>query len=248
MRIILLFPSHDRGQGARLNPLLIVITTAGFKKDGPCYSQLRKVGLEILEGKKQDDSQLVLIYEPDPEDDWEDEKTWIKANPNHGISVYPHYLKERFTEAKNEGASKEVDFKTKNLNIWTDSSAAWIADHIWMKNKAEPQKGLVYETGLDMGFKRDWCAWVLVGKDEDGNYNVIPYFWIPEETVQEKVKNENSNLLDWIAKGYVFTTPGNVTDHDEVATFILQKRNEYNINSCIADPAYAISVMNQLNS
>ena len=192
-----MFPSHDRGEGARLNPLLIVITTAGFKKDGPCYSQLRKVSVDILEGKKHDDSQLAIIYEPDPEDDWEKEETWRKANPNFGVSVYPHYLKERYIEAKNEGATKEVDFKTKNVNIWTNAASVWIPDRIWMQNKTEPKTGLTYETGLDIGFKRDWCAWVLNGIDEEGYHSLIPYFWIPEDTVQDKAKHENSNILDF---------------------------------------------------
>jgi len=234
------------GQGARENPLLIVITTAGFKKDGPCYSQLRRVSLDILEGKLHDDSQLSVIFEPDVNDDWEKENTWKKSNPNFGVSVFPNYLKERYLEAKNEGATKERDFKTKNLNIWTDTSAAWISDRIWMNNDKEPQTGIVYEAGLDMAFKRDWAAFVMVGKSEDG-YSVIPYFWIPEDTVNEKLKNENSNLLDWIDKGLVFKTEGNVTDHDAIAEFILQKRQEEKINTVIADPAYAISVINRLN-
>ena len=236
------------GQGARENPLLIVITTAGFKKEGPCYSQLRRVSVDILAGKKTDDTQLSVIYELDTSDSWEDRDNWAKANPNYGVSVFPHYLDERFTEARNEGASKEVDFKTKNLNTWTDASTVWIQDHIWMKNKDKPKPCAFYYSGLDIAVKRDWSAYVLIGQSEDGYYNVIPYFWIPKDTVAEKVKNENSNLLDWIEQGLVFTTPGNVTDHDAVAAFILEKRKEFTINNCIADGAYCISIINQLNA
>ena len=235
------------GQGSRLNPLLIVITTAGFKKDGPCYTQLRKVGVDILNGTKEDDSQLALIYEPDEEDDWTLEDTWKKANPNYGVSVYKHYMNGRLKEAINEGAQKEVEFKTKNVNTWTNASTVWIKDEIWAKCKGEPRKDLIFTSGLDMAFKRDWSAWVLVGKDIDGNFSVIPYFWIPEETVDDKYKNENSQIYDWIADGLVFTTPGNVTDHDAISQFILEKRNEYQIENVIADPAYCISVINQLN-
>jgi len=236
------------GQGARENPLLIVITTAGFKKEGPCYSQLRRVSVDILAGKKTDDSQLSIIYELDINDNWEDSQLWRKSNPNYGVSVFPHYLDERFTEAKNEGASKEVDFKTKNLNTWTNASTVWIQDHLWQKSKADPQPCTTYYSGLDIAVKRDWSAYVLIGKSDDGFYNVIPYFWIPEDTVSDKAKNENSNLLDWIDQGLVFTTPGNVTDHDEVAAFILEKRAEFTINNCIADGAYCISIINQLNA
>jgi len=236
------------GQGARLNPLLIVITTAGFKKDGPCYSQLRKVGVEILNNKKQDDSQLVILFEPDENDDWEDENTWKKANPNYGVSVYKHYLKDRFVEAKNEGATKEVDFITKNLNKWTNAASVWIQDHLWMLNDAKPRKDLEYYVGLDIGYKRNWCSAVFTAKDENDIFHVFPYYWIPEETIDQKVKDENSNVLDWIEKGLVFKTPGNVIDHDAVAKFIIDKKNEMTIKQGIADPAYAISIINQLNA
>ena len=236
------------GQAAREQPLLIVITTAGFKKEGPCYSQLRRVSIDVLAGKKTDDSQLSLIYELDVDDDWEDKKNWRKANPNYGVSVFEHYLEERYLEAKNEGGTKEVDFKTKNLNTWTNASTVWIQDRLWMKSKGLPQPCIKYYSGLDIAVKRDWSAYVLIGKSSDGFYNVIPFFWIPEDTVADKMKNENSNLLRWIDEGLVFTTPGNVTDHDEVAAFILEKRSEYKIDNCIADGAYCISIINQLNA
>lgn len=237
------------GQGARKEPLLLVITTAGFNKDGPCYSILRRTGIEILQKQKHDDTQLVIIYEPDEDDDWEDETTWQKVNPNWGVSVFPHYMHDRYVEAKNEGASKEVKFKTKNLNVWTDSNTVWIQDDKWMANKLEPEKDLVYELGLDMAFKNDWCAAVLVGKNEGtGEYSVIPYFWIPDATIKERVKKENSLIEDWINQGLLFATEGDVTDHSVINDFILNLRNEYKINSCIADPAFAISTINALNA
>ena len=237
------------GQAARLNPLLIVITTAGSKKEGPCYSQLRKVSVEVLNGLKTDDSQLAIIYELDAGDDYRDPEIAIKANPNYGVSVYANYLKERVLEAKNEGASKEVDVRTKNFNEWTDVSTVWISDHIWMKNNTVPiTNGITFHSGLDIAVIRDWSAWVLVGKDLAGDYHIHPYFWIPEETVQYKLKNENSNLLDWIEQGLVFTTPGNVTDHDLVSQFILEKSRELNVQDVLADKAYCISIMNQLNA
>lgn len=241
------------GQGARMNPLLIVITTAGFKKQGPCYSQLRRVSLDILNGKKKDDSQFSLVYEPDDTDDWTKIKTWKKVNPNYGVSVFPHFLKERYLEAQNEGGTKEVDFKTKNLNMWSDASVVWIQDHIWMRSAEKPLKEFdqtkVWYLGIDMAFKTDWSAAVLISEPDSGGFHdVVPFFWIPEGSVKEKQDKENSNLLEWIKEGLVMTTPGEVTDHDMVAEFIISLKEKYNIKLVICDQAYAIGLMNDLNA
>jgi len=68
------------------------------------------------------------------DDDWQLEKNWIKSNPNLNVSVKPVFIKNRITQAINEGGSKEVDVKTKNLNIWTDAAKVWIPNLIWKAN------------------------------------------------------------------------------------------------------------------
>jgi len=238
------------GQGSRPEPLLIVITTAGFKKQGPCYSILRRVSIDILNGLKEDDSHFSMIYEPDEDDDWEDIETWKKVNPNYGVSVFPHYLESRYKEAKNEGAHKEVDFKTKNLNLWSNSSVVWMTDELWMKNDATPiVEGRRWYAGLDMAYKRDFTALVLVSTaDDDGYHDVLPFFWIPEDTVELKSEKDHSSLPDWIRDGLVMTTSGNVTDHTQITEFIINLRTTHEIIQLIADPAYAISTMNALNA
>jgi len=238
------------GQGSRPEPLLIVITTAGFKKQGPCYSILRRVSIDILNGLKEDDSHFSMIYEPDEDDDWESIETWKKVNPNYGVSVFPHYLESRYKEAKNEGAHKEVDFKTKNLNLWSNSSVVWMTDELWMKNDATPiVKEKRWYAGLDMAYKRDFTALVLVSTaDEEGYHDVLPFFWIPEDTVELKSEKDHSSLPDWIRDGLVMTTSGNVTDHTQITEFIINLRTTHEIIQLTADPAYAISTMNALNN
>lgn len=237
------------GQGSRPEPLLMVITTAGFKKQGPCYAVLRRVSIDILNGIKEDETHFSMIYEPDEDDDWESAETWKKVNPNYGVSVFPHYLESRYKEAKNEGAHKEVDFKTKNLNLWTNSSVTWVSDEIWMNNSSEPKtKNKRWYGGLDMAYKRDFTSLVLVSEpDEEGFYDVIPFFWIPESTVEDKALNDHANILDWVRDGLVLTTAGNTTDHSEIAQFIVDLRKDHEIIQITADPAYAISTMNRLN-
>ena len=78
--------------GMRENPHLCTITTAGFDKTLPCY-KLRTVAIEILNGLKTDDEMFIAIYSLDAEDDWRDEKTWIKCAPNLDITVTTKYIK-----------------------------------------------------------------------------------------------------------------------------------------------------------
>lgn len=122
----------ESGMGARKQPLIDIITTSGYNKQGPCFA-LRNVCVDILQGKIVDDSMLALIFTLDDGDDWENPDLWIKANPNLGVSVNFDFLRDRYVKAINEGSSKETDFKTKNLNMWVDASEVWIPDKEYME-------------------------------------------------------------------------------------------------------------------
>ena len=239
----------ESGQGSRPEPLTFVITTSGYKKQGPCYSMLRRVAIDVLKGISDDDSQFSMIYEPDTDDNWEDEKTWEKVNPNYGVSVFPHYLKGRYKKAKNEGAGKEVEFKTKNLNVWTDSAVVWVTDENWMKCAGErSMEGKKWNLGLDMGLTRDYSSLVMVSDaDKNGVHDVYSFHWIPEESVSEKALKDNSNIPNWIRDGLIFTTDGNITDHRVITDFIIKLNEKHIINQVVCDPAFAISIMNDLN-
>lgn len=118
------------GMGSRLNALLLIITTAGPNFGGACY-QLRSVVVEIIYGRKQDDSIFGAIFSVDDVDKWDDQDEWYKANPNMGRAPYLHWMREEFQMALNEGTSKQIQFKNKNLNIWTSVGQTWISDKFW---------------------------------------------------------------------------------------------------------------------
>ena len=205
----------ETGMGAREQPLLFVITTAGFNKQGPCY-KLRKVVCDVLEGKKHDDSLFGIIYTLDEEDDWEDETKWIKSNPNIGRTPFWSYMKDQYTKALNEGITKEVQFKTKNLNIWTDSSMSWINDEDWMKCDKGELPDLVGKEcygGLDLASVSDFNSLSLNFPVQEGLEErcSLHFFWIPEETARKK--SDKADYLQWIRDGFIKTTPGDVIDH-----------------------------------
>lgn len=132
------------GMGMRPQPMTDIITTAGFDMGSPCYN-FRKTCMDVLEGRKEDDALLVLIFNLDNEDEWAtNEDEWEKANPNMADpflreKVILPYLRQQVKEALNEGGEKIVEVKTKNFNIWCDAPTVWISKEIWGMN----QHGLI---------------------------------------------------------------------------------------------------------
>ncbi len=223
----------ETGMGAREQPLLFIITTAGFNKNGPCFG-LRKVITELLEGKKTDDSTFGIIYTLDEQDDWEDEKVWIKANPNIGRTPTWDYMRDQFTKAKNEGATKEVQFKTKNLNIWTDSSMAWISDEDWMKcdkGKLPDLKGKECFGGLDLASVSDFNSLSLNFPPQDGlpERCTLHFFWIPEGTATKK--QEKASYYQWIQDGFITQTEGDVIDNKVISRDIQEILARYQVKA-----------------
>lgn len=237
----------ESGQGARPEPLLFVITTAGFVKTGPCFMKLRKTSIDLLEGKMQDDHHLAFIFEPDEGDRWDDESTWCKSNPNLGISVFPDYLRSRLMKARNEGASKEVDFKTKNLNMWVDAPTVWIQDEKWMENNygitPEDLIGATCYGGLDLSTGIDLNAFSLLFprfKFINGRWvsPVLWWFWIPKA----KVKTESFDFTEWVERGFITPTEGvfdNIIDHKKIVADINQLPLSYNIQAISFDQRLA---------
>ena len=224
----------ESGMGARLQPMLKVITTAGYNKQGPYYAMRNNV-IDILKGIKHDDSVFGIIYTLDEGDDWQDPKIWVKANPNLDVSVKLSFLKDRLQSAKNEGGTKEVDFKTKNLNMWVDSAETWIEDEIWVSRAQElPNlKGKDCYGGLDLAVTRDITALTLTFPINGVLYQKY-YFWLPEDNISKRVK-EGVPYDQWVKAGYIMTTPGNVTDYNFIQTTMQQIREEYNMISCAYD-------------
>ena len=233
----------ESGQGARPEPLLLVVTTAGFDKQGPCFKKLRRGGIDMLSNKITDDSSLAFIYEMDDEDAWDDPSLWPKSNPNLGVSVFPAYLESRLQKAKNEGATKEVDFKTKNLNLWVDAPTVWIQDEIWMKNSYgfDPDV-LIGQTcygGLDLSTGIDLNAFALYFpklEEVDGRMisPVLWWFWIPKS----KVKTEDFDYTEWVEQGFITVTEGvfeNVIDHKKIIFDICELPKKYAIHAIAFD-------------
>lgn len=223
--------------GARRQPLIFTITTAGFNMDGPYY-QARRVAIDVLEGVKEQDNEFAIIFCPDKEDDWKSREAWEKANPNLGVSVSYEYMERELQDAVNKGGTTEVNFKTKNCNMWVDAPDVWISDDIIQANNRgvteEELEGMECYGGLDLASHVDINAMALYFPEVQA---VRMWFWIPEGKVLEK--EDKVDYRRWKEGGWITVTPGDVIDIDYQVADIAKICQRYDVRNLSFDPAKA---------
>ena len=236
--------------GARTQPLLIALTTAGASKtDGNICWEVHSYALKVKKGIIEDEQFLPVIYCADEKDDFTSEDTWRKANPNYDISVKAEYIK---AEAKlaTELPSYENAFRRLHLNQWTTSETKWLSDTQWMASDKELDleslKGRECYGGLDLASTRDLSALTLIFQMDDGTFQAIPIYWLPEMTAQERSKKDKVPYVQWAREGHIQLTEGDVQDYN----FIRHKINElalvYRIKSIAFDRWNSSQLVNNL--
>lgn len=210
-------------QGMRLQPLTIICTTAGFLLDGFPLYEYRKVCMDILRGKKEDDSQFSMIYELDPDDDYRDRKNWIKCCPSLGQTVFESYIEDQINAARNNTAL-ELGIKTKNFNIFCQSTETWIPND-YIKQVMQPVdlqslKGEYCYGSADLSAVSDLtCTTVMFPPNSSREYFPDKYIfktwiYIPESALDESI---NKNIYrNWISRKEVVMTSGNVVDYNYI--------------------------------
>lgn len=237
----------ESGMGNRPEWLMVVITTAGANKYGPCYSVARKSGINTLKGVQVDENSFYLMFEMDETDDWNDSELWIKANPNIPYSEkLETYLLPRYTKAKNYGGEKETDFKTKNLNLWVDQYDTWISDDIWMLNDKggdiDQLRGRECYAGLDLASTRDFNSMVLLFPNDDGTFDMLPFFWIPRDQAENRTEKLDINVNQWVKQGYIKICGTHTIDRDLQVRDIKEICDTYRVQSIGMDPAMSTEV------
>lgn len=204
----------ESGLGARENPIVYIITTAGFDMNSPCR-KFQELCEDVLTQKKEQDDLFTIIYTIDKDDDFENPQIWEKANPSwHGIDTIPAFMQKAYTKAKNAGDF--VSFKTKNLNVWTQSAETWIEAKDWEaigeKYGPDDMEGETCHLGFDLAESYDIasvCAYFPVKS------RFLWWFFIPEDNFKKKIQ-ENIDYLKWHEQGWLILTPGNVIDYDYI--------------------------------
>ena len=210
---------------ARQNPLHFIITTAGNDRHSIAY-ELHTKAVDILEGRRVDPTFYPVVYGLKDDEDWEDEANWYKVNPSLGYTVDIERLRDAYGEAKQNPAD-EVTFKWLRCNMWVSSTVAWIPDAIYMRGNepidVDALAGRDCYAGLDLSSTGDITALVLIfpPRNEDEKYVLLPYFWIPEETIPRRVKANSVPYDIWEKQGYIMSTEGNVIHYDFIEKFIM---------------------------
>ncbi len=243
------------GMGAREQPLLYIITTAGFDLDCACYTEENALAIQILEGTLDPvpENYFCIIYTLDIEDDWTDPNVWIKANPNLGVSISRQYIQDRVAEAL-VSPPKRNKIMTKNLNIWTQAETRWILPEVWdacgFSVDAEALIGRDCYVGMDLGATQDLTALALCFPplDSTGKYEFLYHFFLPEENIKEKERKDHVPYSFWAEKGLLILTPGNTTDYDFVEDIIREDAKKYNIKQIAHDPWKAHEIVNHLQN
>ncbi len=220
--------------GQRKNPHLMVISTVGFSVVSP-FKKLYDTNAEVLHGIKEDDSTFAMIFSLDENDDWRDEKNWLKIAPNLDITVSRKYLREQVTQAENN-VSAEAGILVKNFNIWQQVTSVWIPDSYLNKCFKKVQytdfnedTSLCY-CGVDLAAVSDMtCASFMFTKENDDKYYFINEYFLPESALTESANRELYRL--WKKMGLLNITEGNVTDYSQVLNLLLQRNNHIPIRS-----------------
>ena len=235
-----LYDVMTKGSGdARTQPLYFLITTAGTDTNSICY-EVHQKALDIIAGRKIDPTFYPVIYGAAESDDWTDPEVWKKANPSLGITVGIDKVQDACNSAK-QNPGEENAFRQLRLNQWVKQAVRWMPMDKWdaCAYPVDPDEleGRVCYGGLDLSSTTDITAFVLVfpPRDETDKYVVLPYFWIPEDNVDLRVRRDHVPYDLWEKEGYLETTEGNVIHYGFIEKFIENLGNRFNIREIAFD-------------
>jgi phage terminase large subunit-like protein len=265
------YDTMETGMGAREQPLMFVITTAGSDTSGPCYDMHLRA-IKVLEGTIEDDAFFAIIYGIDPEDDYKDFAVWQKANPNYGVSIQEDYLKRKYTETMTNASKQNINL-CKHLNVWTNAGVAWMNMVKWAACtdtglRLVDFKGCPCWIGVDLASKIDLCA-LLVLFEIDPSYIQTRPAGSPLRTVWERAENQasarffaafgryylpeetvklagNDHYVKWVKEGHITQTPGARTDFLAIENDLKKLHADHPIQQVAYDPREATYLMNNV--
>ena len=246
-----LYDVLTKGSGdERMQPLFFLITTAGTDTHSICY-EVHQKAQDIIDGRKIDPTFYPVIYGADDTEDWTSPKVWKKCNPSLGETIGIDKVKTACESAK-QNPCEENSFRQLRLNQWVKQAVRWMPMDKWDKCafavREDDLKGRVCYGGLDLSSTTDITAFVLVFPplDEEDKYIILPYFWIPEDTLDLRVKHDHVPYDVWERQGYLQTTEGNVVHYGYIEKFIEKLGKKFNIREIAFDRWGAVQMVQNL--
>ena len=235
-----LYDVMTQGSGdARRQPLWFFLTTAGTDRNSICW-EVHQKALDILEGRKIDPRFYPVLFGLPDDADWTSEENWYRANPSLDHTITIDKVRDAFRKAQ-ETPADENQFRQLRLNQWVKQSVRWMPMDKWDEcgGVVDPYalEGRACYAGLDLSSTSDLTALVLAfpPTSEDEPYRVLPFFWLPEETLSLRVRRDHVPYDQWAKCGFIQTTEGNVVHYGFIERFICELGERYDIREIAHD-------------
>ena len=233
-----LLDTFQTGTGSRPQPIILIITTAGFDTSYPCYDEHLEA-IKILEGSLEKDNVFPIIFGTDEDSDWTDFETWKTANPNYGVSIQEDSLRETYNNAIGSLKDRNV-LLCKHLNMWMNSGSSWMDMEKWnacvdKSLNLSDFEGRECWVAVDLASKIDLCAVALLFKTDKGIVAFGKYY-LPADTIE---KTENGHYQRWVLAGLLTKTDGAVTDFHLVEQDLKELSRKFIIKELTFDPSNA---------
>lgn len=246
-----LYDVMTQGSGdARRQPLWFFLTTAGTDRNSVCW-EVHQKAVDILEGRKHDPRFYPVVYGLPDDADWRDEQNWYRCNPSLGYTITIDKVQDAYRKALETPADENM-FRQLRLNQWVKQSIRWMPMDKWDECGAPvipgDLDGRVCYAGLDLSSTGDLTTLVLVfpPSDESEPYQILPFFWLPEETLPLRVRRDHVMYDVWEKQGFLQTTEGNVVHYGFIEKFICELGEKYNIREIAYDRWNATQMVQNL--
>ena len=246
-----LYDVLNSSTGARQQPLIVMLTTAGYDRQSICWEQ-HEYARRVLEGTLEDPEFFAFIAAADKDDDWLNPEIWKKANPNLGVSIFMDSLESEARQAQASPAYQNT-FRRLHLNQWTSQETRWIDLNIWNECGSPIDEKLLENMtcygGLDLASSSDLAAFVLDFPSESGEeerHAWLAWFWLPGANLVERMRKDQVSYDVWVREGLIKLTEGDAIDYGVIVRDIEALGLRFNIKEIAFDRWGAFQVSQQL--